>query len=124
MMTQSQASQSKLSNISTFNLEKCRKRLPILFGIVIFCMSSLAGCGGGMNQPAPGTSIAGQNTKVTVLLSSTANARISAFQLSLSSVTLTSKTGKNVTLFQMPQSSSPSQAFVETIHTNGDAEPL
>lgn len=123
MATQSQASQSKLPCISTFNLEKCRRRLHIPFAI-IFCTSFLAGCGGGMNQPAPGTPIAGQNTKVTVLLSSTANARISAFQLSLASVTLTSKTGKSVTLFQLPQSSSPSQAFVETIHTNGDAEPF
>jgi hypothetical protein len=123
MMTQSQTIQSKPSSSLTFGPNKIFKRQRVLFAAVIFCLG-LAGCGGKMNQSGPGTPIPGQNTKVTVLLSSTANARISAFQLVLSSVTLHSKTSNSVTLLQLPLSPSPSQAFVETIHTNGDAEPL
>jgi hypothetical protein len=71
----------------------------------------MTGCGGGT-----GTNLSG-NTSVTVLASSTANDQLSAFNIAVSSVTLTSQSGKTVTLFATPQT-------VEFIHLNGGVEPL
>jgi hypothetical protein len=74
----------------------------------------LAGCGG--NSHGSGTTLTG-NTMVTVLATSTANDQLTRFNLTLSSLTLTSKTGDTITVFSTPQSA-------EFIHLNGGAEPL
>jgi hypothetical protein len=56
-------------------------------------------------------------TKVTVLLSSTANDQLSAFNIGLTGVTLTSQSGKQVTLLNAAQNA-------EFIHLNGALEPV
>ncbi len=71
------------------------------------------GCG---TSGGTGTKLSG-NTSVVVLASSTANDQISAFNTTLSSLTLTSQSGKTVTVFSTPQSA-------EYIHLNGSVEPL
>ncbi len=72
----------------------------------------LVGCGTGSS----GHSFSG-NTAVVVLASSTANDQISVFNITLGSLTLTSQSGKTVTVFSTPQSA-------EYIHLNGSVEPL
>src|SRR5690348_13026010 len=57
------------------------------------------------------------NTSVSVLLSSTANDQVTTFDLVLQSLTLTSQSGKTVTLVSSQQPS-------EFIHLNGGIEPL
>src|SRR5882762_10066028 len=74
------------------------------------------GCGGTSNgapplPPPPG------NTSVTLLLSSTANDQLSQFNINLTSLSLTSQTGKTVNLFTTDQNP-------EFIHLNGKVEPL
>jgi hypothetical protein len=54
---------------------------------------------------------------VTVLATSTGNDLLSQFNLSMSSLTLTSKSGNTVTVFSTPQSA-------EFMHLNGTVEPL
>jgi hypothetical protein len=121
MTIESRTNPSKLFVVARFLAGQSRKCLAfILCATIALFANLLAGCGGGM-KPGP---VTGQSTKVTLLFSSTANAQISAFQMSISSVTLTSKSGNTVTIYQQPQSVSPSQVFFETIHSNGDTEPL
>jgi hypothetical protein len=62
------------------------------------------------------------NTSVTVLLSSTANAQLDQFYLGFNSVTLTSQSGKMVSLLTTPPNGTPQVA--EFIHLNGSVEPL
>ena len=57
------------------------------------------------------------NTKVTVLLSATANDQLTQFGLTFNSITLTDKFGKAFNLISGPQSA-------EFIHLNGSVEPL
>lgn len=88
------------------------------FKVVCLCGIALAailisGCGGG-NGPGPTSS---GNTSVVVLVSSTANDQISHLYLTLTSLTLTSQSGKTVTVFSTPQNA-------EVMHLNGTAEPL
>jgi len=71
------------------------------------------GCGSG-TQPPP--KLHG-NTSVTVLLSSTANDQVTQFDMEFQTLTLTSQSGKTVTLFSSPQPS-------EFMHLNGGIEPL
>ena len=81
---------------------------------LLFAMGTTTGCGAG--SPAPETGFAG-NTQVAVLLSSTANDQVTTFDVSLKTLTLTSRTGKTVTLLS-------SQQPAEFMHLNGDIEPL
>jgi hypothetical protein len=62
------------------------------------------------------------NTSVTLLLSSTANDQLNQFSLGFNSVTLTSQSGKMVSLFTTPPNGTPQIA--EFIHLNGSVEPL
>ncbi len=71
-----------------------------------------AGCGVGASTPAPTG-----NTNVLVLLSSTANDRLTQFELTLNSLTLTTAEGKSTTLLASPEVS-------EFMHLNGAIEPL
>ena len=74
------------------------------------------GCGGTSNGAPPRPPPPG-NTSVTLLLSSTANDQLSQFNINLSSLSLTSQTGKTVNLFTTDQNP-------EFIHLNGKVEPL
>jgi hypothetical protein len=79
--------------------------------LTIFAVSSITACGSG-GRPAP---VSG-NTQVTVAVTSTANDQVSEFDLVFNTLTLTSQSGKTVTLLSTPQ------AF-EFIHINGQLAP-
>lgn len=83
--------------------------------ILTLITASASGCGGSSGT-TPTTALTG-NTNITVLASSTANARISEFNLYISGITLTSKTGKTAELLTTP-------VFPEFIHLNGSIEPM
>jgi hypothetical protein len=81
---------------------------------------SMAGCGGHGTTPP----ITPQgNTKVTVLLSSTANDRLTRYELDFQGITLTSQAGKTVSLLTTAQNA-PSQYTPEFMHLNGAASTL
>jgi hypothetical protein len=81
--------------------------LTMLFGVGI-----TTGCG------SSGTSAKfSGNTTVVVLASSTANDQLVQFPVTLGNLTLTSQSGKSVTLFSVPLSA-------EFIHLNGNVEPM
>lgn len=95
-----------------------------LFSISLFiAVSTIAlittGCGGMPGPPPPAFT---GNTNVTVLLSSTANDQLSQFDLSFSSLSLTNKAGKVITLFQTAQNQTTQN--LEFVHLNGGLEPL
>jgi hypothetical protein len=72
-----------------------------------------AGCGMNTSSMPPTP----QNTSVTVMVSSTADDQLSQMNVTFNSLTLTSQSGKTVSLFTAPQQA-------EFIHVNGTAEPL
>jgi hypothetical protein len=97
-------------------------RLPRFFQVsavvTIFTVSLAilsAGCGSGTSTP-PHPVLHG-NTAVTLLLSSTANAQLSQFEMSFNSITLANAAGKTVSLVNTLQG-------VEFIHLNGRTEAL
>jgi hypothetical protein len=77
-----------------------------------------AGCGSNTNAPSgsPTPPLSG-NTSVVVLATSAANDQLTQFQLQFTSITLTSQSGKTVTLLSSPETA-------EFVHLNGTAEPL
>jgi hypothetical protein len=87
------------------------KSLPAIR--VTFLATFATGCGMNMSSIPPTP----QNTSVTVMVSSTANDQLSQMNVTLNSFTLTSQSGKTVSLFTTPQQA-------EFIHVNGTAEPL
>jgi hypothetical protein len=93
--------------------------LPRISGLLLTFALALAdvfttGCGG-----SSGSGLSG-NTSLTVLLTSTANDQLSAFGIGLTSLTLTSQSGKTVSLFTTDQNNG---LAIEFIHLNGTAEP-
>jgi Domain of unknown function (DUF5666) len=85
------------------------------FGAALpLCM--LAGCGGGSMVSSSSPTLTG-DTAVTVLATSTANDQLAAFSIQFTGITLTSQSGKTVSLVNSPVTS-------EFIHLNGTAEPL
>ena len=76
----------------------------------------IVGCGGGTASQPSGPPLSG-NTSVNILTSSTANNQLSQFYLTMDSLTLTSKDGKTVTLWDTSQTP-------EFIHLNGTTEPF
>jgi hypothetical protein len=80
----------------------------------LFAVGITTGCS--TSSPPPETGFAG-NTQVTVLLSSAANDQVTSFDLSIKTLTLTSRTGKTVTLLS-------SQKPAEFMHLDGGIEPL
>jgi len=85
-----------------------------LLAISVILLGSFAtGCGSNMSSIPPTP----QNTSVTLMVSSTANAQISQMNVTFNSLTLTTQSGKTVDLFTTPQQA-------EFIHLNGTAEPL
>ena len=99
-----------------------RKAFSLLsssLAIAIFGVA-LTGCGSGSHMAGPPPPVG--NTKVVVLLTSTANDQLAIFDLSLVSVALTDSTGKSTTIFT---SANPQfGAGIEWMHLNGAAEPL
>jgi hypothetical protein len=97
--------------------------LSLLFALCTLSFSSsLAGCisHGGTPTPPPTST-----TSVTLLLSSTANAQLSAFHLSVSGLTLSNKAGKSVTVFTDPNAGTLNPLlFYEAIHLNSIPEPV
>ncbi len=84
--------------------------LTLLFGIGI-----TAGCGSSGTTPTP-PKFSG-NTSVAVLVASAGNDQVTRFAVELQTLTLTSQSGKTVTL-------SSSQQPSEFMHLNGGIEPL
>lgn len=85
-----------------------------LFAGTFIAAAFAGGCSNSMSSeivPPP------QNTAVVIMASSTANAQLSQMTITFSSLTLTGRSGKSVTVFSTPQSA-------EFIHLNGAAEPL
>lgn len=89
--------------------------LSILFNILLLtaAVGMMTGCGSGSSGPPK---LSG-NTAVTVLLSSTANDQVTRFGVRFQELTLTSQSGKTVTLLSSQQPS-------EFMHLNGGIEPL
>ncbi len=86
----------------------------IVFVLVLSAVSFTTACGG--TTPLSGS------TEVSVVLTSTANDQLAEFDLGLQSISLTSQSGKTVTLLSLPTSGPPLGA--EFTHINGIAEPL
>lgn len=89
---------------------------PLRFSVdlaLLLAICSASGCSSGMsmNQPPP------TPTSVTVLLSSTANDKLSEFSLNITGLTLTNKAGAQVPVITSSQTA-------EFIHSNGAATPL
>jgi hypothetical protein len=74
------------------------------------------GCGGGTSSHPSGPVLSG-NTSITLFVSSTANDQLTQFNLYFTSLTLTSQSGKTVSLLTTTQGA-------EFMHLNGNAEPL
>ncbi len=93
----------------------CRFPFFCSLSIVAIVLSAafVTGCGSGGTSS---TTVPG-NTNVVVLASSTANDQLVEFPVALKNLTLTSQSGKTVTLFSGPLSA-------EFIHLNGNVEPL
>jgi len=111
------ASSSPLSYFPSNSSTAFRILSVALAVIVALVIMATTGCGsGGSSSPK----LSG-NTSVTVLLSSTANDELSAFGIGFTGLTLTSQSGKTVTLMSVPQGT---QQWAEFIHVNGGADPL
>jgi hypothetical protein len=94
-----------------------RPVFAISFTLIIAAGLLTTGCGSnGMAKTPPLTG----NTAVTVIVSSTANDQLAEFDLGFQSISLTSQSGKTVTL----ASSSTSGLGAEFMHLNGTAQPL
>jgi hypothetical protein len=93
-----------------FSRVLCFSSTILIFAGVI----ASTGCGAGSSHSVP--KVPG-NTNVTVLLTSTGNDQLLQFDLELHKLTLTSQSGKTVTVLSAQQPS-------EFIHLNGDIEPL
>lgn len=89
----------------------------ILLGFAV----ATTGCGaGGMSRFSTAPALSG-NTTVTVQLSGTANDQLSRYNIAFGSISLTSQSGKTVSLLPI---TAPSPPFSEFMHLNGLAEPL
>ena len=88
--------------------------IPTIFAAVLtVALTTSCGSGGAVSK----TPTFSGNTQVTVVLSSTANDQVTGFDMTLQSLTLTSQSGKTVSLLS-------SQQPAEFMHLNGGIEPL
>jgi hypothetical protein len=81
--------------------------------VALFGVGFATACGGASSTPTP---VLSGNTQVAVALTSTANDQLSEFDLVLNTMTLTSKSGKTVSLLSTPQG-------FEFTHLNGQLAP-
>jgi hypothetical protein len=97
-------------------------RLPAIpLGLIVAAAIVATGCGSGgsmSNSSAPQFS---GNTQVTVVLTSTANDQLTAFNFGFTSITLTSQSGTAVSLLSESQNKADG---TELIHVNGGLDPL
>jgi hypothetical protein len=91
------------------------RKFPPSFFLIALAAAFTAGCGE-IAPHSPDTTSSG-NTSVTVLSSATANDQLSEFNIDFTSLTLTSQSGKTVTLLSSP-------LYPEFVHLNGTGEPL
>ena len=92
------------------------KCAPLSSSVTVAIAGLLAGCDSGGSSPAsppPAPAV----TKVTLILSSTANDQLSEFDISFQSISLTNASGRTVSLLSQARPS-------EFIHVNGTTEPL
>lgn len=92
-----------------------RPFLTFSFLSLLVTIGITVGCGSSGSSVTP-PKLTG-NTAVTVVLSSTANDQVTDFEVSVKTLTLTSQSGKTVTLLSAQQPS-------EFMHLNGAIEPL
>ena len=85
----------------------------LLTPTLLLCIGITTGCGSNGTTPPKFSG----NTSVTVLLASTGNDQVTRFAVEFQTLTLTSQSGKTVTL-------SSSQQPSEFMHLNGGIEPL
>jgi hypothetical protein len=90
---------------------------PVTVLLWTSCIALAALCATGCGGSSSSTSTVPGNIPVTVLATSTGNGQMTMFHVSLNSLTLTSESGKTVTVFSTPQSA-------EYMHLNGSVEPL
>ena len=100
--------------------------ISVLLAFSVACVSSvvLASCGGSgsvMMPVAPGPN-PNDKTNIVVLITSTANDQLVAFDVYLSSLTLTDRDGNTVTLYSNPNGTFSKPG--EFMHLNGATEPL
>jgi len=82
----------------------------------------VAGCSSVFVPPPP---VPPQPASVVVLVSSTANAQFTSFNVDVTSISLTSQAGTTVSLLAAPQSNTFTQTYeAEFIHLNGRAAPF
>jgi len=86
-------------------------------GLVLMATLVLSGCGGSGGNGTSGTPPLTGTTQVTVAISSTANDRLAEYDASIQGITLTSQSGKTVTLLATTQQA-------EFVHVNGTIEPI
>jgi len=89
--------------------------LPLLSILLSLVIVITTGCGSSNSTPPP-PKLSG-NTRLTVVLSSTANDQVTDFNLYFQTLTLTNQSGKSISLLASQQPS-------EFIHLNGQLEPL
>jgi hypothetical protein len=101
-------------------------RLLLLFFTLSPAISAilLGGCGSAMSTPIIPPPPSGPTT-VAVLLSSTANDKLTNFDLSIANITLADKAGNAVVLYNNASALAPgSLSATEFMHLNGVSEPL
>jgi hypothetical protein len=82
---------------------------------IFLAVAGATSCGSGA-KPSETPPLSG-NTQVTVVLTSTANDRVTEFDLEFQNLLLSSRSGRTVNLLAVRQPS-------EFIHLNGDVDPL
>jgi Domain of unknown function (DUF5666) len=95
-----------------------RQIFSVPLGLIVAAVLLSTGCG----SSGSSTPQFSGNTSVTVLLTSTANDQLSEFDIGFLGITLTSQSGKTVTL--LPTSAPGSGPGAEFVQMNGTAEPL
>lgn len=96
------------------------RRQSGLWMVLALSTAVIAGCGSNGTPGSGGNStgpVPGESTQVTLVASSAANDRLTAFNLFLNSLTLTTDAGKTVSVISSPLNA-------EFIHLNGGGEPL
>ena len=85
-------------------------------------LTSLAGCGGSPGQPPK--PVPGATTNVMVLLTSTANDKLTQFDMAITSVSLSDSAGNTITLFDKPFVQNGNTGLTEFMRLNGVSKPL
>jgi hypothetical protein len=119
---------SRGSNLALASLRRApRSSLTLFLFFTLSLVNSailLGGCGSGMSTPIIPPPPPGPTT-VAVLLSSTANDKLTNFDLSIANITLADKAGNSVVLYSNPNALAPgSLSATEFMHLNGVSEPL